>query len=629
MYLVNTVVVALVSIAFMLAISPRVTAYALLPLPLVSLCVWYFGERIERRFEAIQQRFAAISAKVQENLAGARVVRAFTREGRERAEFRELNQDYLNQNLELLRTSGLFYPSLAFLSGAAALLALYLGGREVVGARMTLGQFVAFTVYLGMLNWPMVALGWVINLFQRGSASLRRIGEILDVVPAIASPPAALAPSRCAGEIEFHRLTFAYPGAPAPTLSEISFRVPTGGLVALVGRTGSGKSTIAALLPRAFDPPAGAVTLDGLDVRAYDLGWLRAHIAWVPQDTFLFSATVAENIAYGQPGASRESVERAAAIAGLEDDLRGFPAGLDTRVGERGITLSGGQKQRVAIARAVLLDAPVLLLDDCLSSVDTPDRGARPERAARRDAAAHDAAGLAPREHGARRRPDPGARARPRRRARPPRRSCSRSADGMPRCAARSSSKRSWRPREPEDEAQRPRVRPPADAPPAGLPAPVPAGRWRSRCVVVIADAVVALVVSVAHQGGDRPRHPPPRPALPRPGRGGLPGAAARSASGSATCRTRSCSASGSTSCSTCAPSCSATSSALPVSYLRPPSDRTAHDARHQRRRRAERAVHRRRGRAVRRPVRADRHRDRDEPAQRRAAGVSRSRCCR
>ncbi|MGH7742152.1 MAG: ABC transporter ATP-binding protein [Candidatus Eiseniibacteriota bacterium] len=371
MYLVNTLVVALVSIAFMLAISPRVTAYALLPLPLVSLSVWYFGERIERRFEAIQQRFAGISAKVQENLAGTRVVRAFTREGRELAEFHELNQGYLGQNLELIRTSGLFYPSLAFLSGAAALLALYLGGREVVGGRMTLGQFVAFTVYLGMLNWPMVALGWVINLFQRGAASLRRIGEILDVVPAIASPAAAISPVHCSGDIEFRRLSFTYPGATAPTLTDVSFRMPGGAMVALVGRTGSGKSTLATLLPRAFDPPADAVTLDGIDVRTYDLGWLREHIAWVPQETFLFSATVAENIAYGRPGASRESIARAAEIAGLEDDLSGFPAGLDTRVGERGITLSGGQKQRVAIARAVIRDAPVLILDDCLSSVDS------------------------------------------------------------------------------------------------------------------------------------------------------------------------------------------------------------------------------------------------------------------
>jgi ATP-binding cassette subfamily B protein len=371
MYLVNTVVVALVSIGFMLSISRRVTGYALLPLPLVSLSVWFFGDRIHRRFEAIQERFARIGARVQENLAGVRVVRAYARESSELDDFRALNQDYLHQNLDLIRTSGLFYPSLAFFSGVAALLALYLGGREVVGARMTLGQFVAFTVYLGMLNWPMVALGWVINLFQRGAASLGRIEAILDTPATITSPPAALAPERCAGEIEFRHVTFRYPTAAAPALRDVSFRVPPGARVALVGRTGAGKSALLGLLPRLFDPPPGSVLLDGVDVREYDLAWLRRQIACVPQDTFLFSATVAENIAYGREDAPPALIERAAATAGLDGDVRGFPEGFATRVGERGITLSGGQKQRAAIARAVLRDAPVLVLDDCLSSVDT------------------------------------------------------------------------------------------------------------------------------------------------------------------------------------------------------------------------------------------------------------------
>ncbi|HTM57436.1 MAG TPA: ABC transporter ATP-binding protein [Candidatus Udaeobacter sp.] len=371
MYLVNTVVVALVSIGFMLAISPRVTGFALLPLPLVSLSVWYFGDRIHRRFEAIQARFASISARVQENLAGVRVVRAYAREANELGEFRELNNDYLQHNLALIRTSGLFYPSLAFFSGAAALLALYLGGREVVGTRITLGQFVAFTVYLGMLNWPMVALGWVINLFQRGAASLRRIEEILETPPGITSGPEAISAARSAGEIEFRHLTFTFPGSESPALRDVSFRVPAGARVAVVGRTGAGKSALLGLLPRLFDPPPGALFLDGVDVRRYDLGWLRRQIAWVPQDTFLFSATVAENIAYGREAAPAEAIERAAETAGLASDILGFPDRYATRVGERGITLSGGQKQRTAIARAVLLDAPVLILDDCLSSVDT------------------------------------------------------------------------------------------------------------------------------------------------------------------------------------------------------------------------------------------------------------------
>jgi ATP-binding cassette subfamily B protein len=299
------------------------------------------------------------------------VVRAFAREAAEIEEFRELNLEYLEKNMHLIRTSGLFYPALAMLSGTAALLALYLGGREVVVGRMTLGQFVAFTVYLGMLNWPMVALGWVINLFQRGMASFGRLEDILEIPPGITSPPGALHPEICRGELEFRNLTFTYPGAETPALRGVSFRVPAGRTVALVGRTGSGKSTLLALIPRVFDPPPGTVLLDGVDVRLYDLHWLRAHIACTPQETFLFSATLAENLAYGVDVATPAEIERAAGIAGLEDDVRTFPEGLATRVGERGITLSGGQKQRAAIARAVLRDAPVLMLDDCLSSVDT------------------------------------------------------------------------------------------------------------------------------------------------------------------------------------------------------------------------------------------------------------------
>jgi ATP-binding cassette subfamily B multidrug efflux pump len=371
MYLVNTVVVAVVSIAFMVAISPRLTLFALLPLPLVSLSVWLFGDRIHRRFEEIQAHFAKLSAHVQENLAGVRVVRAFVCEPRQIEDFESLNREYLTRNLRLIRIWGLFYPVLGFLSGVAALLALYLGGREVVAGRITLGQFVAFTVYLGMLNWPMVALGWVISLFQRGTASFRRIVEILDVAPDIASPADAAAPARCRGEIEFRDLTFTYPGSDGPVLRGVSFRVPAGSTVALVGRTGSGKSTLLSLLPRVFDPPPGTVLLDGVDVRRYDLDWLRSQIAPAPQETFLFSATVAENLAYGVERTAPEAVERAARVAHLDGEVRSFPAGYETLVGERGITLSGGQKQRAAIARALLRDAPVLLLDDCLSSVDT------------------------------------------------------------------------------------------------------------------------------------------------------------------------------------------------------------------------------------------------------------------
>lgn len=371
MYTVNTLTVGIVSIAFMLAISPRLTFWSLLPLPLVSISVWYFGDRIHRRFEKVQARFAQLSAMVQENLAGLRVVRAFTHERRERERFQELNEEYRDQNLQLIRTSGLFQPALALFSGIGALIVIWAGGREVISDRITLGQFVAFTVYLAMLNWPMVALGWVINLFQRGSASYGRIAEILDTVPSIASPPLPVTPVEGPGSIEFRGVTFTYPGAPTPALHDVSFTVPAGGTIALVGRTGSGKSTVLALLPRLFDPPEGSVFLDGVDVRELDLSWLRSQLAIVPQDPFLFSATVRENLAYGVPEEASHAVQAVAEVAHLDADIRAFPDGYATRVGERGITLSGGQRQRTAIARALLRDSPVLLLDDCLSSVDT------------------------------------------------------------------------------------------------------------------------------------------------------------------------------------------------------------------------------------------------------------------
>jgi ATP-binding cassette subfamily B multidrug efflux pump len=384
MYLVNTAVVAIVSIAFMLHISARLTLLSLLPLPLVSLSMWYFGDRIHRGFEDIQAHFALISARVQENLAGVRLVRAFTREAHEVAEFDRLNREYLDKNTRLIRVSGMFNPSLAFFSGLASLFALYLGGLEVMGRNITLGEFVAFTVYLGMLNWPMVALGWVVNLFQRGMASYGRLAEILDEKPVIESPPGALAPSACRGEFELRDLTFLYPGESRPALRDVSFRAPAGQTVAIVGRTGCGKSTLLALLTRVFDPPPGTVFMDGDDVRRYDLAWLRRQVSSAPQEPFLFSATVAENIAYGAEHATPEEIAAAARIAGLHEEVLAFPQGYETLVGERGITLSGGQRQRVAIARAVLREAPVLLLDDCLSSVDshTEERiltGLRPE----------------------------------------------------------------------------------------------------------------------------------------------------------------------------------------------------------------------------------------------------------
>jgi ATP-binding cassette subfamily B protein len=384
MYLVNTLVGTAVALAFMIRISPRLTLLALIPMPFVSLSMWYFGDRIHRRFEEIQAHFAELTARVQENLAGVRVVRAFGREAGELAAFDTANTEYLNKNLALVHVSGLFDPSLSLFTGLAALLALWLGGMETMRGRITIGEFVAFTAYLGTLNWPMIALGWVVNLFQRGMASFARLAEILDAPVEIESAPDAVAPASVRGEIEFRGLTFTHPGASRPALEDVTIRVPAGSTTAIVGRTGCGKSTLLSLLTRTFDPPPGTVFLDGIDVRRFDLHALRDHVSMVPQDVFLFSETVADNIAYGVEHADRPAIEAVARTAGLAEDIAGFPAGYETLVGERGITLSGGQRQRVAIARALLRGAPVLLLDDCLSSVDAHTEeqilgGLRPE----------------------------------------------------------------------------------------------------------------------------------------------------------------------------------------------------------------------------------------------------------
>ena len=371
LYLFNTVAVATASIAFMLRISPRLTLYTLIPLPFVSFSVWFFGERIHHRFEAIQSHFATIAARVQENLSGVRVVRAFAIEDREMADFRVLNEEYRRRNLDLISNSGLFHPGLGFLSGLAALLALYLGGREVITGKISLGQFVAFTAYLGTLNWPVVALGWVVSLWQRGLASFARIDEILATRPTVRTRPGARRIDRPRGAIEFRHLTYHYPGSDRPVLRDVSLAIEPGSTVAFVGRTGAGKSTLLHLLPRVFDPPPGTVFLDGHDVLDLELHSLRAAIVAVPQDTFLFSDTLAANISYGTDGAGADEIERAGTIANLHPDVARFPDGWQTRVGERGITLSGGQRQRTAIARALMRGGTVLMLDDCLSSVDT------------------------------------------------------------------------------------------------------------------------------------------------------------------------------------------------------------------------------------------------------------------
>ena len=367
----NTLVVAVVAVGLMIYISPLLTLVALLPLPLLSFSVAFFGQRIHKSFEDVQAHFARISAMCQENLAGVRVVRAYAQEDAQVEKFSELNREYVRKNHVLIRIFSMFYPAMGFLAALGVVIVLWLGGWLVIQKKISLGEFVAFNAYLSMLTWPMIALGWVVNLFQRGAASWARLTAILETPPAIADLPGAVDPPEARGAIEIRRLTFSYPGATRAALTDVSLSIPAGRTVALVGHTGAGKSTLLALLLRLSDPPPGTVFLDGRDVREYTLPGLRRRFGVVPQETFLFSASVAENIAFGVESADAGDVEEAARIAHLGGDIAGFPRAYETMVGERGITLSGGQKQRTAIARAVLRRPTILLLDDCLSSVDT------------------------------------------------------------------------------------------------------------------------------------------------------------------------------------------------------------------------------------------------------------------
>lgn len=370
MYWAETMTTFVLAVAVMLTVDWPLTLLALIPTPLVSFTVMFFGKRIHDRFEKIQEQFSDISSRVQENLSGVRLIRAYAQEQAELAQFEKLNRVYVGSNLKLAKLSSLFFPLLQALIGLTFLIVLWAGGMRLTQNRITLGSFVMFNTYMGMLIWPMIAFGWVVNLMQRGNASFQRIHSLLKETPSIAAPkePKALEkPAR--GEVEFRGVSVAYPSGQA--LDGVSLRVRAGARIAIVGHTGSGKSTLVQLIPRLMDPNQGVVLVDGINVKDLDPHDLRGAIGFVPQETFLFSATIGENIAFGVPKATKEQIRRAAEIAGLGPDLEGFPNGLDTVVGERGLTLSGGQKQRTAIARAILADPRILILDDALSSVDT------------------------------------------------------------------------------------------------------------------------------------------------------------------------------------------------------------------------------------------------------------------
>jgi ATP-binding cassette subfamily B protein len=425
MYSANTLLTFAVALTLMLAIDPKLTLWSLVPLPFVSISVKYFGSAIHKRFEQIQAQLSDVSAVAQEALSGVRVVRAYRQEAAELARFRDSNEEYLQRNRLLITLQGFFFPSMSFFLGLGSLVIIWIGSREVIAGRITVGQFVAFNAYLTMLSWPMIAFGWVTNMLQRGMASWKRMLEVLDTKSDIADFGMRIAdcdadfgvriadsdrdnhnrderdgdqPNRQSirsprsatrnviGSIEFRDLTFSY-GTGRPVLNQVSARIEAGQTVALVGVTGSGKSTLISLIARLHDPPPGTVFVDGVDVRELPLAVLRGAIGFVPQEPFLFSDTIADNVAFGldadrSPGTqgSRntqseknrdEMIRKAAGVARLDKDVADFPKGYDTMVGERGITLSGGQKQRTALARAIAVDPRILILDDALSAVDT------------------------------------------------------------------------------------------------------------------------------------------------------------------------------------------------------------------------------------------------------------------
>ena len=384
MYAVNTAVGFLLAIAVMLWISPRLTGLTMLPMLLLPTLVIGFGRIIHTRFEQIQEHFSTMSTMVQENLTGVRIVRAFGQEADQAHQFDVMNAEYRHRNVRLAKAAGLFHPLLQLISGVAMLIVLWFGGREVMAGRITVGDLVAFFFYLGLLIWPMIALGWVVNMFQRGAASMGRLNAIMETESTISVPVEPVAVTGVRGEVEFKNVSFRYPGTDRLVLEDATFQVRAGETVAVVGPTGSGKSTLISLLARIRDASGGEILLDGVPLTRYDPTELRRVIGMVPQDPFLFSETIEENIGLGLPDLvfptgtdvtpvedPDEAITEAAKVAHLHDSILSFPRQYGTLLGERGINLSGGQKQRATLARAVARNPTILVLDDALSAVDT------------------------------------------------------------------------------------------------------------------------------------------------------------------------------------------------------------------------------------------------------------------
>lgn len=367
----DAIVLGLASIGFMLALNVKLTLLALIPMPIIALFTLRVGKMLHSRFEKVQETFSTLTERVRESVSGIRVVKAYSQEEYELQSLATIGKQYVSDNIRLVRVWGAFFPFIMMLSTASVVIIIYFGGKQVMLNDITTGDLVAFTSYLGILTWPMIAMGWVVNVLQRGAASMGRISKILEVVPEIADREGAVELADARGEVEFRGVTFSYEEGLEPSLADVSFIVPQGHTLGVIGRTGSGKSTVCNLLLRVHEATEGEVLVDGNDVTGLTLSSLRGAVGYVPQDTFLFSDTIRENIRFGAPDADEERVVEAARVAGILDEIESFPSGLDTLVGERGVTLSGGQKQRLAIARALLHVPAIVVLDDALSSVDT------------------------------------------------------------------------------------------------------------------------------------------------------------------------------------------------------------------------------------------------------------------
>ena len=369
-FLMDTIILGVLTIFFMIYIHPKLTLFAILPMPLITLITLLFSQSIHHRFEILQKTFASLTERVREAIAGIRVIKAYVLEERERGKLSHLSQDYIQKNLNVTKVWGMFFPIILFFSNLSMAIVLYLGGKLTIFQSISTGDFVAFMSYLGLLAWPMMALGWAINVIQRGGASMDRLNRIFEETPEIFDSSDVIRSGPLKGRIEMRGLTYSPGNGGNPLLQDIHLTVKEGERMVIVGRTGSGKTIFCNLMARILEPPKGQLFLDGIEIHKIPLEVLRKSVGYVPQDTFLFSDTIRENIALGKLDATDEEIEEAARLAQIYDEIMEFPEGMNTVIGEKGITLSGGQRQRIAIARAILMNPPIFILDDALSSVD-------------------------------------------------------------------------------------------------------------------------------------------------------------------------------------------------------------------------------------------------------------------